>query len=115
MDIIDGFYTNMNIYYSLVLYDDIIPEELVKELELADYPVVVVNKINDIEILEMNHRMFVLNINMMKELLHMKNNSLHEYSVIFCINDLSFLKTNNIMLENKPISYEKIYITKIYI
>ena len=116
MDFINYIYKNINIYYSLIIYDDTnIPTEFVKLLNLNDYPAKIINNIADIEEYEHNVRIFVIHVDTFNELLFIKNNSIDIYSIIFCINDNCFNYIQNALNTKKPDCHENILITKILI
>jgi hypothetical protein len=116
MDFIDYIYNNINIYHSLVIYDDTnTPTEFVKLLNLNDYPAKIIYNITEIEDYEHNVRIFAIHVDTFNELLFIKNNNIHLYTVIFCINDACFHYIQNALLEKKPECHENILITKIFI
>ena len=112
MNFIDEFYENLNIYYSLIIYDHDPPYDLVRQMRLNDYPVIILYNVNEIEHYEINNRVFVIDKNLLKELLFVKNNNIHEYTVMFCMND-TFETVCEILDDSKPNSIESVYITSI--
>lgn len=112
MDIIESFYTNMNIYYSLVLSSTSDAGIAARMLQAFDYPAVLVNDIRDIEVLEQRYRMFVMPSDMLNELLFVKG-SIEQYSVIFCLDDEAFASVGRVLNEKKPRCIENVYVTKI--
>jgi hypothetical protein len=116
MDFINYIYKNINIYYSLVIYDDTnTPTEFVKLLNLNDYPSKIINNIAEIEEIEHNIRIFVIHVDTFNELLFIKNNNIYQYTIIFCINDNCFNSIQNALIDKKPECHENILITKIFI
>ena len=115
MDIIDIFYTNLNIYYSLLIYDEIPPYDLIKELEINDYPVSLIPNISKLRKFERNTRMFVIKHSDLNELLFLKQNNIYQYNIIFCTNSPSFKKVHEVLSDKKPECIENVIITKIFL
>jgi hypothetical protein len=114
MEIINNFNNNINIYHSLILYNEDIPYDLINKLKVEDYPIVTLSKIDDITELEINYRMFVMHDSKFNELLYFKNNNIYQYSIIFCCDDRSYDNVINILHNKKPDCIENIIITKIF-
>ena len=113
-EIVESFYTNMNIYYALVLAGTSDAASAARYFHVFDYPVVHVKKIEEIELFEQRYRMFVMNADMLNELIFVKG-SIEQYSVIFCLDDEAFKKVGRILSEKKPRCIENVYVTKISI
>ena len=115
MEIINNFNNNINIYHSLILYnEDIPPYDLINKLKINDYSVVLLSKIDDIAQLEINNRMFVIHDSKLDELLYFKNNNIYQYSIIFCCDDRSYENVIKVLHNKKPDCVENIIITKIF-
>lgn len=113
MEIIENIFDNINVYYSLIIYEQSIPISLIKTLEVYDYPVVTITNMNIFNEYQENYRMFVMDVNNLNELIFMKQNDLHQFNVIWCISDEVFTKVTDIIQKNKPTCYENIIILKI--
>lgn len=112
MNIIDEYYSNLNIYFSLLVYRSDIPYELIGELKEDNYPVVVVRDLRELDYYELNYRLFVIDIDKLGELIHAKQNCVEQYSAVFCAND-TFDDVMNLLEEKKPSCVENILVTKI--
>lgn len=112
MNFIEEYYDNINIYFSLIIYDDEPPHHLISNLKARDYPIILLNDFTDLDFTEMHHRMFVVHIDQFQELLFVKQNDIHQYSVIFCLGD-TMKHIECILLNEKPKCVENILITKI--
>ncbi len=110
MNIINEFNTNLNIYYTLIVYKTL-PYNLIKELENYDYSVYVINDFDNLEIHEINSRVIFIDINLLPELLFIKNNDLSQYTVIYCHD--TYQETLDLLEINKPKCNEDILIIKI--
>ena len=113
MDYINQFYENLNIYYSLIVYDGDPPHDLITELEYEDFPVVLLRDIGALNYYVENHRMFVIHKSQLNELVFTRHNDLTEFNIIFCINNAGFDSVLNVLETNKPSSAENIFITVI--
>lgn len=111
MNIIDDYFSGLNIYFSLLVYRSDIPHQLVEELKRADYPVVILHDLTDLDFYEINHRMFVIDVGLFAELMFLKG--IAQYSVIFCMDDDTFDCILSVIEEKKPSCVENILITKI--
>lgn len=113
MNIINEYYSSLNIYFSLLVYRDDIPYELVGELKQADFPVVIVHDLNELDFLEINYRMFVIKQEMLSAVLYAKHNAIDQYSVLFCMGDDTFDYVVDVLKDKTPSCVENILVTKI--
>lgn len=112
MDTIDSFYTNLNIYYSLVLAGSSDGEAAARTLGVFDYPAVFVKDPRDVEVLEQRYRMFVMPAGAFAELMFIKG-SIEQYSVVFCLDQEAFDTVARVLSEKRPRCIENVYVTKI--
>lgn len=112
MNIIDEYFSGLNIYFSLLVYRSDIPYELVGELKEADYPVVVVHDLSELDYYEINYRLFVIEVDKLGALMHAKANCIEQFNVIFCMDD-TFDSVLSLLEDKKPSCVENILITKI--
>jgi hypothetical protein len=112
MEFIDTYYTNLNIYYGLIIYNNK-PHDLIKSMLVNDYPVTILENISQIEDLEINNRIFAIHEDSLRELIFVKDNNMRQFSIVFCLDD-TFENVINIYEEKKPICEENIIITKIF-
>lgn len=122
MDFIKYIYENINVYFSLIIYDnetDITKlEKTILHLEELDYPVKYIENIKDIKNIEkyehVSARIFAIHKDHFNELCFVKNNNMLQYNVIFCTNTLSFNSITDSLELIKPTCQENIIITKIF-
>lgn len=122
MDFIKNIYENINVYFSLLIYDDecdtVYLEKLMNELNIYDYPVKYIENIKDIKNIEkyehVSARIFAIHKDHFNELCFVKNNNMLQYNVIFCTNTLSFNSITDSLELIKPTCQENIIITKIF-
>jgi len=122
MDFINYIYDNINVYFSLIIYDDDTePTKLEKTINLLtehDYPIKYIEDIKDIKHIEnyehISARIFAIHKDHFNELCFVKNNNMLQYNVIFCMNTPSFNSITNSLEYIKPACQENIIITKIF-
>lgn len=114
MEVIDNFYNCTNIYYSLLIYCDEKPDNLIKELETQDFPILVLDNLYMFDYHELHNRMFCMHVSKLNDLLFFKQNDISQFTVIFCYDDLSYEKVLKIIKTKKPSCEENIVITKIF-
>jgi esterase/lipase superfamily enzyme len=122
MDFIKYIYENINVYFSLIIYDNetdtVYLEKLMNDLNIYDYPVKYIENIKDIKHIEkyehVSARIFAIHKDHFNELCFVKNNNMLQYNVIFCMNTPSFNSITNSLELIKPICQENIIITKIF-
>lgn len=110
MNIINEFNTNLNIYYTLIVYKQL-PDNLIKELETFDYSVYVIHDFENLEIHEINNRMIFIHLDLLPELIFIKNNDISQYTIIYCHE--TYQETLDILENSKPKCNEDILIIKI--
>ena len=122
MDFIKYIYENINVYFSLIIYDnetDITKlEKTILHLEEWDYPVKYIEDIKDIKHIEkyehVSARIFAIHKDHFNELCFVKNNNMLQYNVIFCMNNTCFNGITDSLELIKPTCQENIIITKIF-
>lgn len=122
MDLINNIYDNINVYFSLIIYDDDAEaaklEKLMNNLDKHDYPVKYIDNIKDIKNIEnyehVSARVFAIHKDHFNELCFVKNNNMLQYNVIFCVNDQCFNSIMDSLEYIKPSCRENIIITKIF-
>lgn len=122
MDLINNIYDNINVYFSLIIYDDDTEcaklEKLMNSLDKHDYPVKYIDNIKDIKNIEnyehVSARVFAIHKDHFNELCFVKNNNMLQYNVIFCINNQCFNSIMDSLEYIKPSCRENIIITKIF-
>jgi hypothetical protein len=115
MNIIDEYYSNLNVYYSLVLYSDETGnlEDIYAALKDDDYPVAHLTSLADMENAEMNNRMFMMHHSLIRELMFMKHNDVSQFSILFCLDDDAFSNVTQVLTDLQPKTIENVIITKI--
>lgn len=113
MEVVDSFFCNLNIYFSLLVYNGDPPLEYIKQLEAFDYPVVLVEHLRELEALEHHYRMFVVDVQQLNELAFIKRNNFEQYNVVFCYDRDAFDGFCRFLKDKKPSCVEKMYVTKI--
>ena len=122
MDFIKYIYENINVYFSLIIYDNetdtVYLEKLMNDLNIYDYPVKYIENIKDIKHIEkyehVSARIFAIHKDHFNELCFVKNNNMLQYNVVFCMNTPSFNSITNSLESIKPSCQENIIITKIF-
>ena len=110
MEFIEEYFHNLNIYYSLIVYDEQIPHDLIRQLESRDYPVCTIHDVDTIDIV--NQRIFVCNLEVFGKLLFSKNNDISQFTVIFCVGSVYSDVVAHIK-QSAPSCSENVLITKI--
>jgi hypothetical protein len=110
MNIINDFNVNFSIYYSLIVYKTL-PDNLIRELKNSDYSVHVINDFDNLDFLEINNRIFFIDIDLLPELLFIKHDDISQYTIIYCHE--TYEDTIKIIETNKPNCIEDILIIKI--
>ena len=119
MDTIDELNDSLNIYYSLIVFSNTCnqrkKERLLQCLRTKDYAVTEVMDVQRMDSLQLRYRTFMINCDLLHELLFIKHNDIYEYNVIHCIDDIAYERVLELLEEKKPSCQENVYITKIYI
>jgi hypothetical protein len=104
INFIDHLYESINIYQTLIIYNDMNYDinDLKILLEEKDYPVCIID--DNISIKENNFRVFIMNVNIfLNGYINTKRLDLSKVNIILCLDDVSLNKTNN-YLNNKELN-----------
>jgi len=115
---IEHIYETVNIYHTLILYDDSVIKanvlnDLINRLEKKDFPVgVYKDKDNDIDILELHSRVIILDKKHFYTYVEKKNNDLTNITIMLCMDSISGKILHDKLNENvdKIRFAEKMYI-----
>lgn len=114
MEMIDALFENMNVYYSLLLYSGRRPDSLIRKLRSRDHAIAAIGNLRSLDLIEMNHRMFILDARRLGELLFAKSNRIDQYNLLLCVDDASFDIALSTLEARKPECIEKVFVTKIF-
>jgi hypothetical protein len=118
INFLDHIYENIDIYQTLILYqddrDDI--NDMRDQLYQKDYPVCIINNINLENLIqnENNLRVFIMNSNIfIDSYLKIKEFNLNKVTVILCLDEASHEKINYYFKNNYINFADKLYIFSI--
>lgn len=116
VNFIEHIYETVNIYHTLILYDDslittTVLNDLTNRLEKKDFPVGVY-KNNDIETLEFHSRVIILDKEYFDTYIEKKNNDLTNITIMLCMDAISGKMLHDKLIANveKVRFAEKMYI-----
>ena len=104
INFIDHLYESINIYQTLIIYNDMNYDinDLKILLEEKDYPVCIID--DNISIKENNFRVFIMNVDIfLNGSINTIKLDLSKVNIILCLDDVSLNKTNN-YLNNKELN-----------
>ena len=104
INFIDHLYESINIYQTLIIYNDMNYDinDLKILLEEKDYPVCIID--DNISIKENNFRVFIMNVDIfLNGYINTIKLDLSKVNIILCLDDVSLNKTNN-YLNNKELN-----------
>ena len=96
INFIDHLYESINIYQTLIIYNDMNYDinDLKILLEEKDYPVCIID--DNISIKENNFRVFIMNVDIfLNGYINTIKLDLSKVNIILCLDDVSLNKTNN--------------------
>ena len=112
INFIDHIYETINIYHTLILYDDIdvsILNKLILKLKEKDYPIDFYTDNKNITDMELKSRIIVVNSTNIYKYFHEKNNDLSDFNIVLCM-DFNSDKVLHEKLVNQVRFAEKMYI-----
>ena len=104
INFIDHLYESINIYQTLIIYNDMNYDinDLKILLEEKDYPVCIIDDNSSIK--ENNFRVFIMNVDIfLNGYINTIKLDLSKVNIILCLDDVSLNKTNN-YLNNKELN-----------